>query len=550
MTPGTGPTRSLKGTCGAWLAAAAVGFAATARADEVTEPVGDTNATTLSDLLKRIDSLERRNKSLEGQVAELKALEGEKWLSQERADQIRGVVSDMLADAETRSNLRQDAMTAGWNDGFFLASPDGRFKLQIEGLVQPRFMWSQVRDNQIDLTSPNGFKTPFTIPDPVESNYGFDSNYNELVFRGHVFSPAVEYMVRTNVALTRSYDLGTEPGNFNSVQGQSASGNLYLLDAWVRIAFADEWSFRFGQYRSPYAREQLVTEKNQMAVSRSTIVRNYGLWYTQGIELQYQGDDFRWNLSVDSGGSANVAGTQLQVMSTSPLNAPWSVQSASYSFTTRLEWKPFGSWTDFNSFTSPMGGQQGLLLGLAFHTQGSRPDQVEANPPSDTGLPENYWDAVTADFQWNMGGASVFGSFFYNYVDSNTTYATNFQNPNVATPSVGNVNAWGFTLQPSLYIAPKWEWYVRYEYGYISFQNTDGLASGALGELGQIQFQNPYNVITTGLNWYIDGQDLKWTIDFGYGITDINFAWQNLPAGWRISASDQFVMRTQLQLVF
>jgi hypothetical protein len=75
-----------------------------------------------------------------------------------------------------------------------------------------------------------------------------------------------------------------------------------------------------------------------------------------------------------------------------------------------------------------------------------------------------------------------------------------------------------------------------------------------INNLGQpasgIQFQNPYNVITTGLNWYIDGQDLKWTIDFGYAITEVNYAWQNLPAGWRISATDQFVMRTQLQLMF
>jgi hypothetical protein len=244
-------------------------------------------------LLQRIDSLERKNQALETQVTELKAIEGEKWLSQERADQIRGIVADVLADSEQRASLRQDAMTAGWNDGFFLASPDGRFKLSVGGLIQPRFMWSHVRDNQLQS---DGYATPYEIPDLIQDRYGFDSNYNELVFKGHIFSPAVEYMVRTNVALGNTLTLGNATDNQGSNTQGPTTGQLYLMDAWARIHFSDNWSLRFGQYRSPYAREQLVTEANQMAVNRSTIVRNYGLWYTQGIEFQYQGDDFRWNL--------------------------------------------------------------------------------------------------------------------------------------------------------------------------------------------------------------------------------------------------------------
>ncbi|MFM7809648.1 MAG: hypothetical protein ACKPEA_17240, partial [Planctomycetota bacterium] len=161
-------------------------------------------------MLQRIDSLERKNQALETQVTELKAIEGEKWLSQERADQIRGIVADVLADSEQRASLRQDAMTAGWNDGFFLASPDGRFKLSVSGLIQPRFMWSHVRISQVNVAAQTQ-STPYYIPDPIEDRFGFDSNYNELVFKGHVFSPSVEYMVRTNVAMMDSYGLGTMP---------------------------------------------------------------------------------------------------------------------------------------------------------------------------------------------------------------------------------------------------------------------------------------------------------------------------------------------------
>jgi hypothetical protein len=104
-------------------------------------------------------------------------------------------------------------------------------------------------------------------------------------------------------------------------------------------------------------------------------------------------------------------------------------------------------------------------------------------------------------------------------------------------------------VQPSIYFLPKWEWYTRWEYGYIDFNNSTQI-SAIGGSLGEVAQQVPFNVITTGVNWYIDGQDLKWTWDIGFGMSDVGYSWQNLPAGWRISGTDQLVMRTQLQLAF
>ena len=561
------PTRSPIWICGLLLGASALCGSA-AWAAGATEGPDSSTGPTLQDLLQRIDNLERRNKALEGQVTELKALEGEKWLSQERADQIRSIVADVVSDSEQRASLRQDAMTAGWNDGFFLASPDGRFKLQVSGLIQPRFMWSHVRNyfQGFDLnTGQPLYSTPYVVPDTFTDRYGFDSNYNELCFKGHVFSPAVEFMVRTNVALNTSSWVGLQSTDYTGAPNLgSASGGLYLLDAWSRIAFSDNWSLRFGQYRSPYAREQLITEANQMAVNRSTVVRNYGLWYTQGIEFQYQGDDFRWNLSIDDGGSSLVAGTSLQLVGGQPLDAPWYSQQVSWSVTTRLEWKPFGAWQDFTSMTSAPGEQQGLLLGLAYHTQASRPFQTATapaqfpNPPTTVGGPENYWDAVTVDAQWNFGGASLFMAGFWNYVNSQSTTVATFgtSQPLFGPDQLGIVNAYGVVIQPAIYFMPKWEWFTRYEYGYVAMNDAgalQGLTVGGGGQPSALQgyaFQQPYSVITTGVNWYIDGQDLKWTTDVGFSMGDVGYSWQNLAAGWRVSGTDQVVVRTQLQLQF
>jgi len=52
------------------------------------------------------------------------------------------------------------------------------------------------------------------------------------------------------------------------------------------------------------------------------------------------------------------------------------------------------------------------------------------------------------------------------------------------------------------------------------------------------------------VNWYIDGQDLKVSADFGYAFTPVDPAFATPQIGWRGSESDEFVMRAQIQLRF
>ena len=493
-----------------------------------TTKMADSGGASLEALLQRIDSLERKNKSLDTQVSDLKAIEGEKWLSEERAGQIRSVVEDVLADSETRASLRQDAMTAGWNDGFFLASPDGRFKLEVGGFIQPAFMWSNINPTGKDDV------------DQLANRYGFGSGgFNELIFKGHVFSPAIQFMVKTNFVFNQAVGIAqNNPGG--NVQG-SDSGQLQLLDAWARINFSDNWSLRFGQYRLPYAREQLVVDQYQMAVSRSIVSRNYGLWYSQGMELQFQGDDTRWNFSVDNGATDNVLGEDLKAVGSQPLNSPWSAQQSSFSVNSRIEWKPFGAWDDFNSFTSPVGEQAGMLLGFAYHTQMTTPSSA-FDTSSTTQSGKNEWNSATVDGQWNFGGASIFASGYFNYINSNASYRATQLNP-PANQNFGYISAYGFTFQPAMYIDPKVEIFTRYEYS--CWSSTQPAPPGSLSQ------QGPLNIVTAGLNWYLDGQDLKWTTDFGMNVgSDVGASYIDTASGWRASGEGEFVFRTRLQLIF
>lgn len=486
------------------------------------------------DILKRLDALERRNEDLErrnrdlaGEVAVMKADRGEEWLTQERAAQIRQIVEDVLADSGSRASLRQDGMTAGWNDGFFLASPDGRFKLQVGGLLQTRYVWSHIRSGQTDPQ----------VTDRKQDRNQFDLPNTELWFRGHVFGPAVQYMIKARFTNNTAIDVGDQgPSRLGS-----ASGYLQLLDTWIRFQLTDNWSIRAGQYRSPYSREFLLPEQSQMAVDRSVVDYHMGLGYTQGVELQLLTDDIRWQLSLDDGGTDNLSGPGLATVGSEPQNSFWARQESDISVTTRLEWKPFGAWQDFGSFTSPMGQAQGWLLGAAFHFQQSQPQTLNF-PVSNNLAGTNDWYGWTIDTQYNFGGASLYGAFYYNYVDAPSAYnRTAFAVP--APINIGEVNTWGLVLQGGLYIAPKWEIFGRYELSNWRATQQQNLP---------VAFRSPamLNLATVGVNWYINGQDVKWTLDFGYAFNAIDLQTSDLPAGWRPSSPDEFVVRTRLQLMF
>ena len=72
--------------------------------------------------------------ALKAQVAQLST--GDDWLTEQRSDEIRGLVQDVLADADTRASLLQSGMTAGYDKGFVVGSADGNFLLKINGYTQ------------------------------------------------------------------------------------------------------------------------------------------------------------------------------------------------------------------------------------------------------------------------------------------------------------------------------------------------------------------------------------------------------------------------------
>lgn len=511
---------------------------------------------SLDRMSERLDSLERDNAQLRAEVRMLRGEEQQDWLTGERADEIRALVNDVLADSATRTSLQESAALAGWSPdlGFHLRSADNRFLLQVGGLLQARYLWSTTSGAGLTNAGPQG--NPVQLPN---NSYGFDLPHSRLVFQGHVFEPGIRYFLRTEFTPT-----GTRVPVGQAVDNVESFGGLNLLDAYVAFDLDSQWSIRFGQFKLPFSRERLISVQNLLAADRSSVDTLMGIGRSQGIELSMQGNDYSWAFAVSDGGTDNLlAGisnnSRYFPTGTNPANSPYWDQQATFAFTTRLEYKLSGDWSEFSEMTSPMGEQNGILLGLAGHYQmAAAPSDLPTNaslPPSYFGGGNNEWITVTADASFNFGGASIFGAVYYSNSESKWSQSNgaNYGSGQAGALVSGTTNLLGVIGQASMYVTPKWEIYGRYQY-------IDPITTPELGRLREPDGTvisprpsfSPLSIFTVGANWYLDGQDLRWGFQIGYSINEITEISATNNNGFRPlgDATNEFVILTQFQMQF
>jgi hypothetical protein len=99
------------------------------------------------------------------------------------------------------------------------------------------------------------------------------------------------------------------------------------------------------------------------------------------------------------------------------------------------------------------------------------------------------------------------------------------------------VNWLAAVLQGGTYITNKTELFARWEGG-----GPDAAVFGS----------NELHLVTIGFNHYLDGQDMKFSTDFGFSLGEVSGVMANTITGWSKDKKrrDQAVIRTQLQLMF
>jgi len=392
-----------------------------------------------------------------------------------RNDEIRAMVAEMLSDAQTRSSLLQSGSTAGHDGHFFLASPDGNFKMEISGQVQ--FRYNLVFRDQ----GPDSAGAPIDDFTP-----GFQTRRTKLGFKGHIYSPNLFYHIK---------------GAF----GRSG-GAFDLEEAEVGYKFDNGLELKWGQFKLPFLREELVSSSRQLTVGRSLTNELFNQDRSQGVQVSYAADAFRLFGAFSNGFNAD--------------NKEFNAKPADWAVTGRAEFLFAGSWKQFKDFTSKPGSEDGLMLGLAAH--------FERSPDTPSGPAIQDRISWTLDASWESDGWSLYGAFIGNH-DSG------------GAASGGSVDEYGWLVQGGLYLADNVETFARFD---MIIPDSDLVADSA------------FSTVTFGANYYIHGHSAKFTADVQLFLDDVvgtdSIAGSEKGIGFLDNGAHagEYAVRLQFQLLF
>jgi hypothetical protein len=361
---------------------------------------------------------------LKAEIAALKSNQGEQWLTEQRADEIRGVVQDVLADSNTRSSFQQaGGATAGYNNGFFLSSADGNYTLKINALEQVRFVWN------------NGYDKNDT-----ENQWGFENRRTQAFFSGNVVDPSWKYLVGF------AYDSQNDPYDNNNVDGPAF--NLYYAN--LTKSFGNGFSVSVGQMNVPWTVEsQLFNAGSTQMGDYSIFEYQWGAGQQVGVAAKYEADMVRVQ-----GGWYNVVSTVDAGGDPENYNNQWNnPNNQSVAVAGRAEYKVAGTWEQFSKESSFKGEEFGLLVGGGVIWQNGRNENT-----TDYGNPF----ALTADAQAKFGGFNVIGQLLW---------AT-------GAPDANNDSNWGFNVQGGAFVTDDLEFFGAWAYAQTN-DTTNFLQAGA-----------------------------------------------------------------------
>jgi hypothetical protein len=371
---------------------------------------------------------------LKAEIAALKAQQGEQWLTEQRADAIRGVVQDVLADSSTRSSFQQAGATAGYNNGFFLSSADGNYTLKINALEQVRFVWNNTYQNTVS----GGGATPGNDA----NQWGFENRRTQAFFSGNVVDPSWKYLV--GMAYDSQLDPYYNNGNANTFQ-------LYYAN--VTKSFGNGFSVTVGQQNVPW------TVESQLFNAGSTQMGDYSIFeYVFGAGQQVGAmaaiEQDMWRVK---GGWFNAVQTAANGAS-APINAWNSENNQSVALAARAEFKVAGTWEQFSKESSFKGEEFGLLVGGGVIWQNGRAQNnlntYDVNPIG-----------ITADARANFGGFNAIGQFLWQegypgVGSSESAFGINLQGGAFLTDDLELFGAWCYadttSTQNFLQIGSNW----------------------------------------------------------------------------------------------
>lgn len=426
--------------------------------------------------------------AMKARIAELEGQKSESWLNERRAEEVKALVREVLADADTRASLQGSGAVAGHNGkNFFLASEDGNYLLTVGGQIQVRYVYN-MRDDANEDNEDN---------EADDNENGFTIRRAKLAFAGHIGSPKIQYMIRLKA------DRSDETVRTEVVK--------------VGYQLTDNISIWAGEDKAPFLREELISSGRQLAVERSYLNAVNSLGYVQGIWVNWEASDMIKTSVAIHDGSRSGEGYGSDSDSDGS-NKDFYGDNTDVAIGGRIDVKLMGDWSSWNDFSSWSGEDPSLIIGGAINWDVTETgDDISSHNNNDSVL------AWTVDASFKTAGFNAFAAYVWNEA-LNDEISNN-----------ENVEIHSYLVQAGYMVIPdKLEPFVRYEW--IEYDDPSVT-------------NDEINILTFGANYYIKKHDAKFTLDVVYAMDPISGA-SGLGLLSDSDNDDQIAIRAQFQLLF
>ncbi len=305
-----------------------------------------------------IEDLKAQVTSLQHQVNGLRQSSNDGWLTERRAAEVRSIVQDVLADADTRASLLTQDATAGYDGKFFIGSADGAFRLNLGGHLQARYIYNARNDDGGGID---------------EDVAGFAVRRAKLKGNGHIGNPKIGF----GFAIAGDSDSTSGDGHFEDYYAE------YKYDNGVKV--------RVGRWKQPFARVNLTSSSKQLTVERSLVNETFNVDRSEGIMVSQTKDNFKWAAAFNDGIDAQ--------------NSDWDSNDVDFGLTGRVDFLLAGDWKAMDDFSAWNGQNDAAFLGAAIHYQEGE---------SDGSTDGDELMLVTVDGSYESGsGLGLFAAFYY-----------------------------------------------------------------------------------------------------------------------------------------
>jgi phosphate-selective porin OprO and OprP len=289
------------------------------------------------------------------------------------------------------------AVDVGYQDGFYMKTPDNRFVLKV--------------GSRLDFGYTYGFI-------PANDFSSFDIYHAKLYAGGNAFGPHVQYYFQAGAG---SHNRSP---SFAPV-AESTDGGFTLEDYYVRLA-NDNVSLQLGQYKTPYGREWMIYSGNLNLVDRSIVTKYFTFGRDRGASLHHSKETFALTGGIFNGGGV------LQPFDTNGQNRSNDGKGHLYLMrVVAMPWGPVG-YSEGDVYLTD-GSRLDIGFGFAFD-QSRDLDFNGDGIVEDTGA--HTWN-MAGDLTWKANGASFQSEFFYRSIDT-----------------TASIQSMGFYVQPAIFVRP------------------------------------------------------------------------------------------------